>query len=691
MAIRALEPILEVDFRILPESQDRSKKIHSVHTDDIKSFSLENDFDIKPGTLGHGGYGEIMRAKIKSTGQSVILKKFKSYSKPQKILSEDVIKEITFLQFLNRYPQTKAVHLYGVALKDDFTQIFLVLESLEKSLDSFISDPNKKLSTTTDTSSDDDSSHDSSHDSSQSSSHDSSSHDSSNSSHDSHFSIISSNSALSSSSMQVFPPQQLKIIFYQLIKAFYYIHGLGILHNDIKLLNIMINNNDIRIIDFGISEFLGVGPCTDLVSDYICTHITKAPDSEDQKKFGYLPTNRKSYASDMYSIGCTIVQLAVKTSNKITLTKDNRICTVYSNGIIIKDLTPLLISESMFGLDGFDLLLKIMNPNTHLRWCTVNALQHTYFTGLYDNVPIDRTIIHGGNVNRLYKRQVQYTLQEYNLNQMEICYLEIQHQTYIDEIIPLEKLNEQNLGNYFLLIDWIIDVYINTNLIEGFDTFINNICIVKRLYNNIISKYGPKIQLQMLGILPTHLTRSLYNYTNKDIGHYCEISGNAFTDEEAFNFILYDLLIDNHFKLPIYPISVHIQYAYLKLKYVLQDARINSDEILEKLFVHICLHVIFWIMQPEPFSEPVSIWEIVIYATNRSLSIILDIPLFDINIQPFLNFLTLEDKKYNAMNIYFQSRFENAIILHKLKQIKIIESIFLKTLNPREKLSLFQK
>ena len=455
--------------------------------------------------------------------------------------------------------------------------------------------------------------------------------------------------------------------------------------------NLMINNTDIRVIDFGISEYLGVGPCKDLVSDYICTYITKAPDSEDQENYGYIPSNRKSYASDMYSIGCTIVQLATNTNTKIILTHDNRIVTIDSRDIVIRDLTPMLLDKKMFGQHGFDLLLKIMNRNTHLRWCTINALQHPYFLDIAENIPIDRSILQGGNINHLYDRQIHYSLEEYNLNQMEICYLEIQHQTFIDDVIPLQSILQQNKLYYFIIFNWIIDVFLQTNLIESLDTFINNIIIINNSFNRILIKYGPSYHLQMLGILPNHISRSIYNYTNKDIGYYCEVSGYAFDSDQAFEFILNDLLIDNNFKIPIYPISIHIQYVYLKLKYVLQDARIQSDEILQKLFVNICLHVIFWIMQPVPFSQRVSIWEIVIFATNRTLSLILDIPIYEMNIHPLLNFLTIEDKKYTDMNVYFQSTFENRIILDNQSTLTSIHSIFLTNLNPKDKLSLFQK
>ena len=96
-----LDPILETEMRILPQDQDRSKKIHSTISPDLRVFSFENDFNIMAGDFRVGAYGEIISATLKSNGQSVVLKKFKNYSKGRSELPEDIIKEISFLQLLN--------------------------------------------------------------------------------------------------------------------------------------------------------------------------------------------------------------------------------------------------------------------------------------------------------------------------------------------------------------------------------------------------------------------------------------------------------------------------------------------------------------------------------------------------------------------------------------------------------------
>ena len=669
------EAISKEAIRILPEHQDRTKKILSTITgNNIEIYNIDRDFNITSGKLKAGSFGEIIRATIKKTGQSIILKRFQKFSKSQQMITDDIIREIAFLQLLNKYPQTKAVTLYGVALNTMMTQMYIVLERLEKSLydmSSFklLSKINTDTSDRDDSSDDNDDNHDG---------------DRSESDRSPHITVKPEDIQIRKRLLS----QQLKIIFYKIIKSFSYIHGLGILHNDIKLGNLMINNNDIRIIDFGISEFLSVGPSKELVSDYMCTEITKAPDSEDQEAFGYLPTNRKSYASDMYSIGCTIVHLATDNKNKKVICNNNKI---YSSNYET-DISAFLMDENVLGQLGYDLLLKIMEHDTHLRWCANEALSHNYFQGISVDTHIDRSLIFGGDINKLYNNQVQYTKGEYDLHQMEICFLEIQHQTFMDNIIQMKSLPKHTQQPYFVVMDWIFgDVFFRTNIIDGFDTFINNLCFINNTWEHVFSRYGPRKELQMLGLLPNHIYRSIFNYSMKHIEFYCQLSDYSFSSVEAFNFLLNDLLIERKFDIPIYPISLHIQYIYLKLKYSLSEMPFQSEEIFKKIYINICIHITFWLMQPERYDENISIWEIIIFCTNRTLSLILDINLFELNEHPFLNFLTLEDNKCLNINRYFQSRFNNEILNSNPTKYENLFKILYTQLNPLDKQPLFTK
>ena len=722
---------IKEEIRILPIDQDRSKKIQSIVSDDIEIYSIENDFDITSGILGSGSFGDIILANIKKTGQSIILKKFKSYSKGQKNISDDLIKEIAFLQFLNKYPQSKAVTLYGVAINSSLSEIYIVIERLEKSLhniknstsqssdeESNASDEESNASDEESNASDEDSNA-SDEDSNASDEESNASHEESNASdeesnasdeesnasdEESNASDEESNASDEESNAshrdnlskelelkKHFPSEQIKIILYKIIKAFYYIHSLGIIHNDIKLLNLMINNTDVRIIDFGLAEFIGIGPTKDLINNYICTEITKAPDSEDQKKYGYIKTNRKSYASDMYSIGCSIVQLATDYKNTKVICLNNSIYLVDKISNMNNDISSFLKHDNVLGPLGYDLLLKIMNPDIHLRWCATEALSHNYFQNITDDIPIDRTILDGGDLQKIYANQQINSRDEYSLNQMEVCFLDIQHQTYMDYIIPMNGLSIPSHGDYFKIIDKIVSIFFKSNLIDGVDTFINNLCFINNNWENIHSKYGTNQQLNMLGILPNHIYHYIFNYSLKDIDYYSEAYGYSFSSKESFDFILQDLMIKNNFKIPIYPISTHVQFIYLKLIYTLDEIKLKSQDIVEAIYINIFLHLFFWFIQPDRYHEELTIWEIIIFCANRTLSLILDINIFELNENPFLPFLTLDDTKLENMNTYFQSRNNNEIINSNPDEYSNIIQIFYSNLYPKSKELLLQK
>ena len=108
------------------------------------------------------------------------------------------------------------------------------------------------------------------------------------------------------------------------------------------------------------------------------------------------------------------------------------------------------------------------------------------------------------------------------------------------------------------------------------------------------------------------------------------------------------------------------------MKYELKQQRINTNpEILKKLYIDICLHLIFWFIQTNPFTIPVSLWEITIFSTNMALSNILSIPVSRLNREPLLNFLTLDDNKFINMLEYFKSSLLNpdALALENIPEL----------------------
>ena len=174
---------------------------------------------------------------------------------------------------------------------------------------------------------------------------------------------------------------QIKVLFFKILCAFEAIHGLGVVHNDIKPNNLMLVKTDddafdVRVIDFGLSEFIGLGPTKRLSRHYRCTEFTKAPDdshSEETYNEGlpkYFKGNRKSFASDVYSIAVSMVTLIVGTDAVRSVRRTNY------NTLTVGNYTYACPDPRLE-----DLLLQMLHNVASARTTCEAALRHPYFTG----------------------------------------------------------------------------------------------------------------------------------------------------------------------------------------------------------------------------------------------------------------------------------------------------------------------
>jgi len=103
-----------------------------------------------------------------------------------------------------------------------------------------------------------------------------------------------------------------KSLFKNILTAIDCIHSVGIMHSDLKPSNILIDTeNNVKIIDFGLSNYLGISPTLDIINAYICTEHFKAPDF------------RKSYQSDSYSIAVTMYTIMSMQYHTLILDDDD--------------------------------------------------------------------------------------------------------------------------------------------------------------------------------------------------------------------------------------------------------------------------------------------------------------------------------------------------------------------------------
>jgi serine/threonine protein kinase len=94
--------------------------------------------------------------------------------------------------------------------------------------------------------------------------------------------------------------EEIKRIFEQILAAFQYAHGMGIVHRDIKPSNIFIlSNGTVKILDFGIAKLFGHGNEMTQTGTQIGTPVYMSPEQVQADKC-------IDHRSDIYSLGVTM-------------------------------------------------------------------------------------------------------------------------------------------------------------------------------------------------------------------------------------------------------------------------------------------------------------------------------------------------------------------------------------------------
>jgi serine/threonine protein kinase len=562
---------------------------------DIDEITIEQSTDKKES----GTYGEIVFGIINDTGVLVALKRFKDdYS--EQILDKDVTKEIIMLQLFNQFPETNTVQFYGIYISDDRENVYLVLERLETTL----------------------------HNISIRVKHD------------------------DTKNRGRFNAEQYKIIFYKLLKSINAIHSLGFVHNDIKLANIMINNDDIKLIDFGLSKFIGLSPILDQVRDYDTTSVIKAPD------------HRISFSTDIFSLASTMVHLCLRDYRNLKVLNNKFIIDTFDSS----ELSFYLSMERTFDEEGHDLLLKLLDSNVEQRWCANKALLHPYFDSLrlLDNITIDRTLVgmKGGIVG--LKHHSEYIDRIYAEKSLELCYFEEMYYNYKDMMCPSTQITT-NINQYHILMNWILgkcndgQAFQRNGIFYGIDTIVNGIIMTKNDLSSYMTTRKPKI---------SPIIHPNYIYTTFNMMLYQDITVNkrpnfdyilnVDIDDEEIIELFYQYLID--INIDFYPISVHISYIYLQLAHELKTIRSDSKKTLQfnkNFFIDLCIQILIWFIQPIPFEKDITIWDIVVFSTIKLLSNILITSHITLIENPIIPVLTIDKIKYEEMLSYYKIQYKS--------------------------------
>lgn len=596
---------------IYPIEQDTSLALRKI-PQNITIYTLETDFsDIVDINSKTGTYGQILHAKFKSDKKPVVLKKSLTYSKNE-LVELDTIREVLILKHLIQYPETRVVGFYGICFSANRDNLYLVLEDLDYDLGNISVDYRERP--------------------------------------DKNYGI--------------FTQRQYKLIFYKLLSALNAIHSLGIIHNDIKLNNIMIKDDDIRIVDFGLAEFIGFGSAVDMLYTYHCLDFIKAPDSPDQQEFGYLNTNRKSYASDVYSLAVTMLNLMARIHFK-AYSKNNKIFLHAEPPLDLKDAVDIY---PFIGELGYDLFLKIMNPDTHKRWCAKDALHHEYFSDLDVRESLNIT---GGKYElfldyQLNERYIKYSREEYLKRQMELCYLEEIHQNYKSDIIDSTNfwtgtnvygklnldINSDSVKLYYKMINNIL-YNMDLDMISGIDNIVNALVLINSKSLKLTNEYDLADVLMMFLVSNYHYDTIFMPPTRLNTDQV-KILYNLLTRTKSRDEIVRyynDIIFGTGIKqFNFYPIWIHIYYVYFKLQYE-NDNRVILKNI-ETILKDVGLKVLFIFSHPITL-QGYTIWEIVLYCYIKTLESYLKKTPNELIRNPIINWLVIPERQYEKIDEYF--------------------------------------
>lgn len=535
-----------------------------------------DEFDLLEVINNNTNFSKIYLARNKKTNEKVILKYF-IHSNLKKDIVEHISKEI----FMNKYLSNTeiTVKLKGICIDINKKFIFLVLERAEFSLYYYLKNVNYTIN-------------------------------------------------------------DLKMIFYELVKIIFILHSKGIVHNDIKVENFLFIDKKIKIIDLGLSDFLFYSPHTDIVTNYICTDFTKAPDT------------RKTYETDIYSLGLTFLHLILKCYFKIDLKYIDDEITVVKY-VKEKDMiTDIIEYNSNYfikkvGIECYDLIKKMLIFEKESRINIVDILNHPYFKefekpqiqNFNKNVKIDKKfnynyIIQIKNtfipVNYIYK-YINYKQLEYFNNIYEIKYKNLHFENYLNQKITLDNINYLNL-------DLDIDKYISYSKIFNIDSYINTI-IFLRIETNI-----KKVNINFLNeyfLMLCILFNSIFTY------EYGRISYDKFDKIypitlENFNFIYLDCI-----KLIYEDFNIYFFYSILSLyldEITYEYAIVNSDYLINLKLK--CIELFISLIKEKVIKE-INFITIVKYTINNVMAKIFNKNNIDYNLSPLIDSmkLTKEDIK----------------------------------------------
>ena len=547
----------------IPQIPSETLESKGILDENIVRLYKIDEITIEEGVLGSGAYGDVLIGKFKKDlSKSIILKKFKRFKESKD--TDDFFKELIILQYLNRM-KAHVVKLYGTLIHED--NIYLIMERFGQSLDHAIMSSKNKLD-----------------------------------------------------------KEIYRKLFKNILIATGSINAVGIFHSDLKPANILIDDDyNVKIIDFGLSNFLGVGTIVTNYNTYLCTKIYK-----DQS------TTHKSYQSDAYAIGevfytlifrrySALIKLQPIPNGEIYLVDElsylNKNYKIEHNKITYNNITDLTIQQMKNNHEAikyyvtkntdallYDIISNLLNTyfiknNSH-KITVFDALESPYFKDMHGGTAYE--II--GNLNHY-----RYNLIQYENKLYEIALLDKIVENSLATNIKLEAITLGQCGilyncynNYIKITQYSLDYTFGKRKKDILRISVDE----DQIFSSLVAVRNKVTS----NINTTDFIKFINKYSNIAIYAFTCLSENpvypvymGFADDDAYT------VIENP-KLDFYMIWTNILYLMYNMRY-------NYNYILDEHEINDILNILFIIIIFYLDDMTINIWHLLLFIIYKVTSI----------------------------------------------------------------------
>jgi serine/threonine protein kinase len=408
--------------------------------------------------------------------------------------------------------------------------------------------------------------------------------------------------------------ETIKSITQQIVAGLYYMNSCGYAHNDIKPANILYkvlpdNKLLIKLADFGLSEYLGI-PLPQRAVGSGGTAVFKAPNSISD--LTYQEGNRYSYKSDMFSVGATLLWIftMIVQIPFVQFLKDGFGYIDISSSefaAIRSDLT------TAFTGDGYDFIIKCLDPNSLSRISSKQALQHPYIRNTVGGAVVNMFTSY---INSIIRKP---SVEEYLGGVYELEYLDDMYNNYKDTRVTtyIDLSSHTNVKNQHLELihNWTLNT-IKTLNVDNMDAFFTYI----QYFLQFLSKKPelPLNKLQLSGavslVSADNLWANVFEYIR--LSKIVEAMKGLFKEEQVVESQL-ELLDTLDFNLSFVPVTFFIHYWYLKSIYT----HSNPEPNIDILTTSIALMSLLMIKNDDPRMVNISVDNMAKYCVEKAIHI----------------------------------------------------------------------